>query len=153
MKDPSKWIKAMQLRRSVVGIIGVDYDAACNKKAEEKNMVDGDPELLDDFQFFHQLHRVLLSSVVVTSDEALVKQQAKLNALMRQQNRKRKTVDLVTASEFSFMHEYRANLFLGQNFAGYMIYTATAFKNKDNYHWLTGRVDDVINDSGHPIGT
>ncbi|PON46297.1 Acetate-CoA ligase [Parasponia andersonii] len=27
------------------------------------------------------------------------------------------------------------------------------FRDKDGYHWLTGRVDDVINVSGHRIGT
>ncbi|KAF6174317.1 hypothetical protein GIB67_040810 [Kingdonia uniflora] len=93
MRDPSKRIKAMQLRRSAVGIIGADYDAVCNKEVEEENMMDGDPELLDDFEFFHQLLRELLGSAVVTSDEALAKQQAKFNALKGQQNRKRKTVD------------------------------------------------------------
>ncbi|KAF6149911.1 hypothetical protein GIB67_008632 [Kingdonia uniflora] len=93
MRDPSKRIKAMQLRRSTVCIIGADYDAACNKEVEEENMVDGDPELLDDFEFFHQLLRELLGSAVVTSDDALAKEQAKFNALKGQQNRKRKTVD------------------------------------------------------------
>ncbi|KAF6165146.1 hypothetical protein GIB67_000730 [Kingdonia uniflora] len=82
MRDPSKRIKAMQLRRSAVCIIGVDYDAACNKEVELKV-------------------GIALDICVGSSSrkpmwgpyEALAKEQAKFNALKGQQNRKRKTVD------------------------------------------------------------
>ena len=28
-----------------------------------------------------------------------------------------------------------------------------AFRDRDGYYWITGRADDVINVSGHRIGT
>ena len=28
-----------------------------------------------------------------------------------------------------------------------------AYRDKDGYYWVTGRVDDVVNVSGHRIGT
>lgn len=34
-----------------------------------------------------------------------------------------------------------------------MWFEAFACRDKDGYYWLTGRVDDVINVSGHRIGT
>ncbi|KAF6174478.1 hypothetical protein GIB67_004672 [Kingdonia uniflora] len=175
MKDLSKRIKAMQLRRSAVGIIGADYDAACNKEIEEENMVDGDPELLDDFEFFHQLLKELLDSTVVTSDEALAKQQAKFNALKGQQNRKWKTVDRRASKGNEIEGECSGYLCIKNSwpetfhtlygdheryettyfkpFPGYYLSGDGYSRDKDDYHWLTGRVDDVINVSGHHIGT
>ncbi|XP_011033712.1 PREDICTED: acetyl-coenzyme A synthetase, chloroplastic/glyoxysomal isoform X2 [Populus euphratica] len=38
-------------------------------------------------------------------------------------------------------------------FAGYYFTGDGCCRDKDGYHWLTGRVDDVINVSGHRIGT
>ncbi|KAJ0053775.1 hypothetical protein Pint_02465 [Pistacia integerrima] len=38
-------------------------------------------------------------------------------------------------------------------FAGYYFTGDGCRRDKDGYHWLTGRVDDVINVSGHRIGT
>ncbi|RYR54098.1 hypothetical protein Ahy_A06g029363 isoform C [Arachis hypogaea] len=38
-------------------------------------------------------------------------------------------------------------------FAGYYFSGDGCRRDKDGYHWLTGRVDDVINVSGHRIGT
>ncbi|CAL9100183.1 unnamed protein product, partial [Musa textilis] len=38
-------------------------------------------------------------------------------------------------------------------FAGYYFTGDGCSRDKDGYHWLTGRVDDVINVSGHRIGT
>ncbi|WVZ05601.1 hypothetical protein V8G54_018947, partial [Vigna mungo] len=38
-------------------------------------------------------------------------------------------------------------------FAGYYFSGDGCSRDKDGYHWLTGRVDDVINVSGHRIGT
>ena len=38
-------------------------------------------------------------------------------------------------------------------FPGYYFTGDAAYVDKDNYFWITGRVDDVINVSGHRIGT
>lgn len=38
-------------------------------------------------------------------------------------------------------------------FTGYYFTGDGCSRDKDGYHWLTGRVDDVINVSGHRIGT
>uniref|UniRef100_N1R517 Acetyl-coenzyme A synthetase n=1 Tax=Aegilops tauschii TaxID=37682 RepID=N1R517_AEGTA len=38
-------------------------------------------------------------------------------------------------------------------FSGYYFSGDGCRRDKDGYHWLTGRVDDVINASGHRIGT
>ncbi|CAM0904794.1 unnamed protein product [Alopecurus aequalis] len=38
-------------------------------------------------------------------------------------------------------------------FSGYYFSGDGCRRDKDGYHWLTGRVDDVINVSGHRIGT
>ncbi|KAM0936052.1 putative acetate--CoA ligase [Dioscorea sansibarensis] len=38
-------------------------------------------------------------------------------------------------------------------FAGYYFTGDNCRRDKDGYHWITGRVDDVINVSGHRIGT
>jgi len=38
-------------------------------------------------------------------------------------------------------------------YPGYYFTGDSALKDKDGYHWIIGRVDDVINVSGHRIGT
>lgn len=35
----------------------------------------------------------------------------------------------------------------------YVFKLAGAYRDKDGYFWITGRADDVINVSGHRIGT
>ncbi|CAN6470453.1 unnamed protein product [Victoria cruziana] len=40
-----------------------------------------------------------------------------------------------------------------KHFAGYYFTGDGCSRDKDGYYWLTGRVDDVINVSGHRIGT
>ncbi|MGR8935724.1 MAG: acetate--CoA ligase [Gammaproteobacteria bacterium] len=40
-----------------------------------------------------------------------------------------------------------------KNFPGYYFTGDGARRDKDGYYWITGRVDDVINVSGHRIGT
>jgi acetyl-CoA synthetase len=39
------------------------------------------------------------------------------------------------------------------SFLGYYFTGDGARRDKDGYYWITGRVDDVINPSGHRIGT
>ncbi|MEC7872621.1 MAG: acetyl-coenzyme A synthetase, partial [Candidatus Neomarinimicrobiota bacterium] len=38
-------------------------------------------------------------------------------------------------------------------FEGYYFTGDGAFRDEDGYYWITGRVDDVLNISGHRIGT
>ena len=40
-----------------------------------------------------------------------------------------------------------------QPYPGYYFTGDSAIRDKDNYNWIIGRVDDVINVSGHRIGT
>eukprot|EP00262_Sarcandra_glabra_P016415 TRINITY_DN5338_c0_g1_i2.p1 TRINITY_DN5338_c0_g1~~TRINITY_DN5338_c0_g1_i2.p1 ORF type:complete len:378 (-),score=91.24 TRINITY_DN5338_c0_g1_i2:60-1193(-) len=86
MKDPSKMIKRMQLRRSSVGVFGEVPEEAGNKKEEDAN-VDGDPELLDDSEFYQQLLKEFFESYDPTSSETAFYNLKKL------QPKKRKLVD------------------------------------------------------------
>ena len=38
-------------------------------------------------------------------------------------------------------------------FSGYYFTGDGAKRDKDGYYWITGRVDDVLNVSGHRLGT
>ena len=40
-----------------------------------------------------------------------------------------------------------------RSFKGYFVFGDGATRDKDGYYWITGRVDDVINKSGHRLGT
>ena len=49
-------------------------------------------------------------------------------------------------------HQRMINTYLSQ-FAGYYFTGDGARRDKDGYYWITGRVDDVMNVSGHRLGT
>ena len=49
-------------------------------------------------------------------------------------------------------HERFKNTYFSQ-YPGYYFTGDGAYKDEDGYFWLTGRVDDIINVSGHRIGT
>lgn len=86
MRDPSRMVKRMQLRRSSVGIFGkISEDSGSTK---EEDVVDGgDPELLDDAEFYQQLLKEFFESCDPTSSETA------FYALKRLQPKKRKIVD------------------------------------------------------------
>ncbi|KAK9128885.1 hypothetical protein Syun_017682 [Stephania yunnanensis] len=86
MRDPSRMINRMQLRRSTVGVFGDAPDmSGCSK--EEGAIADGDPELLDDSEFYQQFLKEFLDSFDPTSSETA------FYALKRLQTKKRKIVD------------------------------------------------------------
>lgn len=92
MRDPSRMIKQMQLRRSIVGVFGAVPNAETNPKGEEAQscggaQADGDPELLDDSEFYQQLLKEFLESIDPTSVETA------FYAVKRFQTKKRKVVD------------------------------------------------------------
>ncbi|XP_057980887.1 uncharacterized protein LOC131166389 [Malania oleifera] len=86
MRDPSRMIKSMQQRRSMVGVFGAVPDVVTNSK-EEETRVDGDPELLDDAEFYQQLLKEFFETIDPTSSETA------FYALKRLQTKKRKIVD------------------------------------------------------------
>ncbi|KAJ8633755.1 hypothetical protein MRB53_027091 [Persea americana] len=86
MRDPNRMIKRMQLRRSTVGVLGEVPDEA-NKTREEDANVEGDPELLDDSDFYHQLLKEFLDSCDSASSGSA------FYALKKLQPKKRKVVD------------------------------------------------------------
>ena len=49
-------------------------------------------------------------------------------------------------------HQRFKNTYFSQ-FKGYYFTGDGAFRDEDGYYWITGRVDDVLNVSGHRIGT
>jgi acetyl-CoA synthetase len=49
-------------------------------------------------------------------------------------------------------HERYENVYFDR-FKGYYFTGDGAYRDKDGYYWITGRADDVINVSGHRIGT
>ncbi|XVE93637.1 hypothetical protein REPUB_Repub01dG0211200 [Reevesia pubescens] len=75
MRDPSRMIKQMQQRRSTIGIFGAEAHP------------EGDPELLDDSEFYQQLLKEFFETVDPTSSETA------FYALKRLQTKKRKIVD------------------------------------------------------------
>ncbi|XP_073111780.1 uncharacterized protein [Elaeis guineensis] len=86
MRDPSRMIKRMQLSRSSVGMFGKVPEEVESRK-EEDGDVDGDPELLDDSEFYQQLLKEFLESCNDASSETT------FYALKRLQTKKRKVVD------------------------------------------------------------
>lgn len=84
MRDPSKMIKGMQQSRSAVALFGTVPDATGS--GEGTNM-DGDPELLDDSEFYQQLLKEFFEAVDPASSETA------FYALKRLQTKKRKIVD------------------------------------------------------------
>lgn len=69
MRDPSRMIKRMQLRKSTVNIFGAIPEAVENTKVEDtKEITDGgDPELMDDSEFYQQLLKEFLETFDPTS--------------------------------------------------------------------------------------
>ncbi|TYH90263.1 hypothetical protein ES332_A13G037900v1 [Gossypium tomentosum] len=86
MRDPTRMIKQMQQRRSTIGIFGAVTEAANNANGEEAHP-EGDPELLDDSEFYQQLLKEFFETVDPTSSETA------FYALKRLQTKKRKIVD------------------------------------------------------------
>ncbi|KAI4366002.1 hypothetical protein MLD38_021932 [Melastoma candidum] len=86
MRDPSRMIKQMQQRRSTVCIFGsVPHHVETSEK--EETHVEGDPELLDDAEFYQQLLKEFFETFDSTSSEAAI------YAVRRLQSKKRKIVD------------------------------------------------------------
>ncbi|KAI3774239.1 hypothetical protein L1987_48786 [Smallanthus sonchifolius] len=85
MRDPSRMIKGMQQRSSVVPVFGDVSDSTVDK--DEAINADGDPELLDDSDFYQQLLREFFETVDAGSSESA------FYALKRLQTKKRKIVD------------------------------------------------------------
>ncbi|XP_017219576.1 uncharacterized protein LOC108196688 isoform X1 [Daucus carota subsp. sativus] len=84
MRDPSRMVNGMQQRRSAIAIFGTDPETSNITKEEEVN---GDPELLDDSEFYQQLLKEFFETIDPTSSEAA------FYALKRMQTKKRKVVD------------------------------------------------------------
>ncbi|KAJ1704276.1 hypothetical protein LUZ63_004055 [Rhynchospora breviuscula] len=87
MRDPSRMIKRMQLRRSSLGIIGEEPGQPDTKMEDGEENIDGDPELLDDSEFYQQLLKEFLESCNLGSSESV------FYAMKRMQTKKRKVVD------------------------------------------------------------
>ncbi|GLT70130.1 hypothetical protein SLA2020_422270 [Shorea laevis] len=86
MRDPSRMIKQMQQRGSTIGIFGTVPRGIGNVNGEEAQ-TEGDPELLDDSEFYQQLLKEFFETIDPTSSEAA------FYALKRLQTKKRKIVD------------------------------------------------------------
>ncbi|KAL6513397.1 hypothetical protein OROGR_020883 [Orobanche gracilis] len=86
MRDPSKMIKGMQQNRSAIAVFGNVLDSTESIKQEE-NYADGDPELLDDSDFYQQLLKEFFETIDPSSSETAY------YALKRLQTKKRKIVD------------------------------------------------------------
>ncbi|XP_048561883.1 putative uncharacterized protein DDB_G0270496 isoform X1 [Triticum urartu] len=85
MRDPSRMIDRMYLRKSDVGVFG--ETAAEPATTVEGKDVEGDPELIDDSEFYHQLLKEFLESCDNGASESA------FYALRKKQNKKRKLVD------------------------------------------------------------
>ncbi|KAG9136461.1 hypothetical protein Leryth_025195 [Lithospermum erythrorhizon] len=85
MRDPTKMIKGMQQNRSAIALFGSISDPPGNLNQAIK--ADGDPELLDDTEFYQHLLKEFLETVDPTSSETA------FYALKRLQTKKRKIVD------------------------------------------------------------
>ncbi|VAH57208.1 unnamed protein product [Triticum turgidum subsp. durum] len=85
MRDPSRMINRMYLRKSDVGVFG--ESAAEPATTVEGKDVEGDPELIDDSEFYHQLLKEFLESCDSGASESA------FYALRKKQNKKRKLVD------------------------------------------------------------
>ncbi|XP_059461289.1 uncharacterized protein LOC132190342 [Corylus avellana] len=86
MRDPSRMVKQMQVRRSTVGIFGSGLEGEGNAGGEEVQ-ADGDPELFDDSEFYQQLLKEFFETIDPASSETA------FYALKRLQTKKRKIVD------------------------------------------------------------
>ncbi|XP_030490386.2 uncharacterized protein LOC115706795 isoform X1 [Cannabis sativa] len=87
MRDPSRMIKQMQQRKATVAVFGTQVPGVeANLKGEEAQ-ADGDPELLDDSEFYQHLLKEFFETIDPTSNETA------FYALKRLQTKKRKIVD------------------------------------------------------------
>ncbi|KAL2330044.1 hypothetical protein Fmac_017625 [Flemingia macrophylla] len=86
MRDPSRMVKQMQLRRSDVNIFG-SVPEFNDKPKDVETRTGGDPELLDDSEFYQQLLKEFFETVDPSSSEKA------FYALKRMQTKKRKIVD------------------------------------------------------------
>ncbi|KAI4356665.1 hypothetical protein L6164_000669 [Bauhinia variegata] len=86
MRDPSRMIKQMRLRRSAINIFG-SVPAVKDNTKEEEGHDDDDSELLDDSEFYQQLLKEFFETVDLKSSETA------LYALKRLRTKKRKIVD------------------------------------------------------------
>ncbi|XP_074590297.1 uncharacterized protein LOC141846198 [Curcuma longa] len=91
MRDPSRMIRRMQLRRSSVGVFGeIPESTKTENLKEEANSLDehadGDPELLEDSEFYSQLLKEFLESNLQSSETLYY-------SLRKLQPKKRKAVD------------------------------------------------------------
>jgi len=57
----------------------------------------------------------------------------------------------ITRTLFNDHEKYKDTYF--SKFSGYYLAGDEAYKDEDGYFWIVGRVDDVLNVSGHRIGT
>ncbi|KAF0916381.1 hypothetical protein E2562_005974 [Oryza meyeriana var. granulata] len=85
MRDPSRMINRMYLRRSTLGVFGEEAGELENNK--EEHNTEGDPELVDDSEFYQQLLKEFLESCDAGASESA------FYALKKQQHKKRKLVD------------------------------------------------------------
>ncbi|XP_022154295.1 putative uncharacterized protein DDB_G0270496 [Momordica charantia] len=87
MRDPSRMLNRMQLRRSTVQVFGTVVDGAKSKPQEAEAEGGGDPELVDDSEFYQQLLKEFFETIDPNSSETA------FYALKRLQTKKRKIVD------------------------------------------------------------
>uniref|UniRef100_A0A1J3K0N3 Protein AATF n=1 Tax=Noccaea caerulescens TaxID=107243 RepID=A0A1J3K0N3_NOCCA len=86
MRDPSRMIKQMQQSRSTVAVFGTVPKEAIEPNQEE-NQVEGDPELVEDAEFYQQLLKEFFETIDPASSEAA------FYAMKKFQTKKRKIVD------------------------------------------------------------
>jgi protein AATF/BFR2 len=86
MRDPSRMIKQMQQSRSTVAVFGTVPQEAMEPNPEEKQE-EGDPELVEDAEFYRQLLKEFLETIDPASSEAAFYEMKKF------QTKKRKVVD------------------------------------------------------------
>ncbi|KAL6125835.1 hypothetical protein ACLB2K_073886 [Fragaria x ananassa] len=92
MRDPSRMVRQMQTRQSAVGVFGTVLKGEDTPKGEELQsdaaaQADGDPELLDDSEFYQQLLKEFFETIDPTSSETA------FYSLKKMQSKKRKIVD------------------------------------------------------------
>ncbi|XP_004306998.1 PREDICTED: protein AATF isoform X2 [Fragaria vesca subsp. vesca] len=92
MRDPSRMVRQMQMRQSAVGVFGTVLKGEDTPKGEELQsdavaQADGDPELLDDSEFYQQLLKEFFETIDPTSSETA------FYSLKKMQSKKRKIVD------------------------------------------------------------
>ncbi|KAG2278371.1 hypothetical protein Bca4012_041307 [Brassica carinata] len=86
MRDPSRMIKQMQQSRSTVAVFGTVPEEAMEPNQEEKQL-EGDPELVEDAEFYQQLLKEFFETIDPASSEAA------FYAMKKFQTKKRKIVD------------------------------------------------------------